>query len=171
MCHEFHGARGGNRTPMARKGLGILSPVRLPVPPPGRTWKTYHKNSGVRQVVGKDFEFLSTPLHKYGNVFVRATRCPGAAGGSYERGDIPISSRTLRSVPPKGGNCVERNGSERSEVASVANRKPPASPGHREGKRLRASARYETVFTRHSTKAWPEKTGEDGGGTRIRTGG
>src|SRR4030067_2716766 len=30
--------------------------------------------------------------------------------------------------------------------------KPPASPGHREGKRLRASARYETVFTRRSTK-------------------
>src|SRR4030067_626906 len=28
---------------------------------------------------------LSTPLHKYGNVFVRASRCPGAAGGSYER--------------------------------------------------------------------------------------
>ena len=52
----------------------------------------------------------------------------------------------------RGRICVERNGSERSEVASVANRKPPASPGHREGKRLRASARYETVFTRRSTK-------------------
>src|SRR3990170_6585700 len=74
---------------------------------------------------------LSTPFHKYGNVFVRASRCPGAAGGSYER---PME---------RGRICVERNGSERSEVASVANRKPPASPGHREGKRLRASARYE----------------------------
>ena len=70
---------------------------------------------------------LSTPFHKYGNVFVRASRGPGAAGGSYER---PME---------RGGNCVERNGSERSQVASVAKRKPPASPGHREEKRLRAS--------------------------------
>src|SRR3990170_5151435 len=70
---------------------------------------------------------LGTPLHKYGNVFVRASRGPGAAGGSYEQ---PME---------RGGNCVERNGSERSQVASVANRKPPARPGHREEKRLRAS--------------------------------
>jgi hypothetical protein len=27
--------------------------------------------------------------------------------------------------------CVERDGGERSEIAIVANRKPPASPGHR----------------------------------------
>src|SRR4030066_2082652 len=43
-------------------------------------------------------------------------RAQGAAGGSYER---PME---------RGVNCVERNGSERSQVASVANRKPPASP-------------------------------------------
>src|SRR3990172_3100105 len=30
---------------------------------------------------------------------------------------------------------------------------PPASPGHREGKRIRASARYDTVFTRRSTES------------------
>ena len=40
-------------------------------------------------------------LHKYGNVCVRSSRCPGAAGGSYER---PME---------RGKNCVERNGSKR----------------------------------------------------------
>jgi hypothetical protein len=30
------GARGRNRTVTAREGLGILSPVRLPVSPPGQ---------------------------------------------------------------------------------------------------------------------------------------
>src|SRR3990172_4927311 len=65
-CPELHGARGGNRTPTARKGLGILSPVRLPVPPPGRTWKTYHKNSGVRRVVGKDSEIRGFGPEKTG---------------------------------------------------------------------------------------------------------
>src|SRR3990172_2098035 len=30
---------------------------------------------------------------------------------------------------------------------------PPASPGHREGKRIWASARYDTVFTRRSTES------------------
>src|SRR3990172_3731073 len=52
----------------------------------------------------------------------------GAAGGSSPR---PVE---------RGGNCVERNGSERAKVASVAERKPPASPCHREGERLMASA-------------------------------
>jgi hypothetical protein len=49
-------------------------------------------------------------------------------------------------------NCVERNGSERSEVASEAKRKPPASPGHREGQRLWESARYDTIFTRRGNE-------------------
>ena len=47
--------------------------------------------------------------------------------------------------------CVKRNGSERAQVASIAERKPPASPWHRERKPLRASVRYETVNTKHST--------------------
>jgi hypothetical protein len=42
-------------------------------------------------------------------------------------------------------------GSERSQVASVAKRKPPASPWHLEGKSPRASARYDTVIMRRST--------------------
>jgi hypothetical protein len=51
----------------------------------------------------------------------------------------------------RGQNCVERNGSERSEVASVAKRKPPASLGRREEKRPGASARCDTVFTKRNS--------------------
>ena len=41
--------------------------------------------------------------------------------------------RAQRGVPrsglwSEGNDCVERNGSERAQVASVAERKPPASP-------------------------------------------
>jgi hypothetical protein len=47
-------------------------------------------------------------------------------------GDTPatVPPTTSRNVPG------ERNGSERSEVASVATRKPPASSGRREGNTL-----------------------------------
>ncbi len=48
----------------------------------------------------------------------------------------------------RGGDCVERNGSERAKVASVAERKPPASAWHVERLRLMASARYEKVNAR-----------------------
>jgi len=57
----------------------------------------------------------------------------------------------------RGADSGERNGSERSQVASVAERKPPASTWHREGKRLRTSARYETVITRRSTSKEEER--------------
>jgi hypothetical protein len=56
----------------------------------------------------------------------------GAAGDSSKR------------AMERGGNCVERNGSERAEVASVAERKPPQArvPGKRnaEGSLLRQVA-------------------------------
>jgi len=78
-----------------------------------------------------------------------APRCEGAgnrrtrgdAGGSPERGDIPrgdipISSCTLRSVPlqlrsvpPKGENCVERNGSERARGRERSGGESPREPG------------------------------------------
>jgi hypothetical protein len=67
---------------------------------------------------------------------------PVAYGANGRGHSSPVSRRWIRNVPG------ERNGSERSEVASEANRKQPASPGHREGKRLRSSARYETVFVK-----------------------
>src|SRR3990172_1354883 len=35
---------------------------------------------------------LSTPFHKYGNVFVRASRCPGAAGCSADRAGTLLSA-------------------------------------------------------------------------------
>src|SRR3990170_1128008 len=45
---------------------------------------------------------------------------------------------------------------------AFATRKPPASTWHREGKRLRASARYDIVFTITSTKpAWEKSSDED----------
>jgi hypothetical protein len=66
----------------------------------------------------------------------------------------------LRSVPPSVEECpAERRKLRRAEPAAsgrrsraFATRKPPASPWQREGKRPRASTRYETVFTRRSTK-------------------
>jgi hypothetical protein len=66
-----------------------------------------------------------------------APRCEGAgnrrtrgdAGGSPERGDIPISSCTLRSVPPKGENFVERNGSERARGRERSGGESPREPG------------------------------------------
>jgi hypothetical protein len=63
----------------------------------------------------------------------------GEGGGSTKRGDTPgFFVEKKRSVPPKGGDSCERNGSERAEVASVAEWNPPrarvlpleaASPG------------------------------------------
>ncbi|MGB3095830.1 MAG: hypothetical protein WBB46_03730 [Candidatus Deferrimicrobiaceae bacterium] len=52
----------------------------------------------------------------------------------------------------RGRDCVERNGSERAKVASVAEGNPPASTRPREGNRLKVSARYGTVMAGHSTK-------------------
>src|SRR3972149_3514174 len=92
---------------------------------------------------------LSAPLPKYGNVFVSASRGPGAAGGSYERPMERMGGDThLRDAGEERGRSPGGGG---AGVGRVQKRKRPGSPGHREGKRIRASARYDTVFTRRST--------------------
>ncbi|KRT74864.1 MAG: hypothetical protein XU12_C0001G0055 [Deltaproteobacteria bacterium CSP1-8] len=60
----------------------------------------------------------------------------GRSGGFLEAGGHSYIELYVEECPAKGENCVERNGSEQSQVASVAERKPPASTWHREGKRL-----------------------------------
>ena len=46
---------------------------------------------------------------------------------------------------------VSGTGSERAQDRERSRGDPSASQGHREGKRLRASAQYEIVITRRST--------------------
>ena len=57
----------------------------------------------------------------------------GAAGGYVQR---PME---------RGRNCVERN-RQRAGAGRVAERNPPASQGHREGKRFRAWARSVAII-------------------------
>src|SRR3990172_539792 len=55
----------------------------------------------------------------------------GRSGGFRGAGGHSYIESYVEECPTEGGNCVERNGSERLQVASVAKRKPPASPGYR----------------------------------------
>src|SRR4030067_2735773 len=99
------GRRGGGDTPEGGGGTILNVVLDIGMSPLGMSLVS---GTGSGRAQGRSRN-LSNPLHKYGNVFVRASPCHGAAGGSYER---PME---------RGRICVERNGSERSEVASVAN--------------------------------------------------
>ncbi len=78
---------GGGIEPPRPRGLGILSPVRLPVPPPGRSTERYHKY--VREQGNRNTSKL--PKGPWGR------RVPAFARAPYE---IPLSPKLRRGIPP-----------------------------------------------------------------------
>ena len=64
MVDEF-GARGGNRTRTAVAGLGILSPVRLPISPPGRFLARLLKIAGATLSRGCGFSPVVQQLYRF----------------------------------------------------------------------------------------------------------
>src|SRR3990172_684949 len=90
----------------------------------------------------------------------------GRSGGFRGAGGHSYIESYVEECPTEGGNCVERNGSERSQVASVAKRKPPASTGYRDrraNRPIRPGIQYPLRPNRGKGGLRDGETGTSGG--------
>src|SRR3990172_384408 len=82
----------------------------------------------VRFRKGRPLQAGSRRRNRAGTSLAAVAGTRGDTGGSAERGDIPISSCTLRSPPPKGRNRVERNRQRAGEDRERSDAEPPREP-------------------------------------------